>query len=92
MFCSSSSTSTTHLRGTDVVAMHGDVETRALAEVRSVSAEQRSSTSGLRCGAATTSRVKGEESKDDTAGTTPLGSVRKTNKGGGSAPSAMERL
>ena len=54
-----------------------------------VSAEQRSSTTRLRCGAATTSRVKGEEKSP--AGAT-FGSVMKTEKEGGSAPSAMGRL
>ena len=56
---------------------NGDVETRALADRPSVNAEERSSTTRLRCGAATTSRVKGEEGK-----CTTLGSVRKTKKGG----------
>ena len=68
---------------------HGDVETRALTGILvledkrpSVNAERRSSTTRLRCGAATTSRVKGEERKTKTGGTRTLGSVRKTKKGG----------
>ena len=95
MFCSSSSTSTTHLPGTGVNgAVNGDVESRALTEKGitarrpSVSAAKRSSTTRLRCGAATTSRVKGEERR----AATTLGGARKTKKEGGSAPSAKGRL
>ena len=85
MFCSSSSTSTTHLPGMDVTSMHGDVETRALTAVYmmqrlSASAAERSSTRRLRCGAATISRVKGEERRA-AIGTT-FGTVRKTKRGG----------
>ena len=84
MFCSSSSTSTTHLPGTDVNHnMHGDVETRALTGILdkrpSVNAEERSSTTRLRSGAATTSRVKGEERRTVAQ---ENGLVRKTKKGG----------
>ena len=71
-------------------ALHGDVETRALTgnlgKWPNVNAAERSSTTRLRCGAATTSRVKGEER---TTGGTTIGSVRKTKKEGTLAQSAL---
>ena len=65
--------------------MHGDVETLALAEILGlerpiVNAEERSSTTRLGSGAATTSRVKEEERRANTT----IGWVRKTKKEGGS--------